>query len=66
MKRLAPLFGLFVLGCTLVGCASGETSNADLDKERATMEKQTPSNLEAVEPPKDTMDMGSMKGGGGG
>ncbi|MCC6402916.1 MAG: hypothetical protein IT207_02805 [Fimbriimonadaceae bacterium] len=66
MKRLAPLFGILALACVLVGCGSGETSNADLDKERATMEKQTPSNLEAVEPPKDTVDMGSMKGGGGG
>jgi hypothetical protein len=50
----------------LLGCGAGETSQSDLDKERAQIEKQTPSNLEPVDPPKDTMMMGGSKSSGGG
>lgn len=66
MKRLAPWLGIAILFGIVAGCGSGTTTGTDLEKERAAMDKQTPSNLEPVEPPKDTMDMGSMKGGGGG
>jgi hypothetical protein len=62
---LKSLVGAAVLAVVIAacGCASGETTQTDLDKEREAMEKQTPANLDPVKPPDDTVMMGGGKGG---
>lgn len=61
MKKL--LFaGILLGGVLLAGCGTGETTEADIQRERDAIKAQTPSGLAPVDPGNDMMKMG---GGGG-
>lgn len=63
MAKIAFLAALAAVVPLVAGCGTGATTESDLDAERNAIEKQTPSNVEPVKPPDDTVSMGAGKGG---